>query len=261
MAEPAPIEAELRPDFHMAAIGRSGSTALCNWLSRPPEQLVFNEPFFLRATNPRLLRIQLADFGMAAADEEWALEDPSGLARFRRLMAPRLQGRRWALKEVLCEEHIPIITVLAPPRVIISVRNIVDVALSFFEKHRVQNNLHRFSDEWVRDYCVRETIGIVELRTLLDRRGTPVRIARYEDFTVSADERNGLAAFVGWQPGRATDRHLASFDRGFEVERHGTDFSGRLRPPSDRSLDPLHARLAEEIGELCQSYQAAFGYS
>jgi len=49
------------PDFYVAAIGRSGSTMLCNWLSRPPAQLVFVEPFFTRARNPELLRIQLEE--------------------------------------------------------------------------------------------------------------------------------------------------------------------------------------------------------
>ena len=261
MAEPRPIEQELRPDFYIAAIGRSGSTALCNWLCRPPEQLVFNEPFFLRTTNPRLLRIQLADFGMPAGEQEWAQEDASGLERFRRLMTARLRGRRWAMKEVLCEEHARVVAAFAPPRVIITVRNIVDVALSFFEKHRVQNNLDRFSDEWVRDYCVREAGGILNLREQLEGAGTPTRVARYEDFTRSANDRAAIAGFVGWQPGEVTDRHLESFDRGFEVERHGTSFSGHLRARSQRPLDQLHERLADQIGEECQAYQASFGYS
>ena len=261
MAEPCPIEQELRPDFYVAAIGRSGSTALCNWLCRPPEQLVFNEPFFLRTTNPRLLRIQLTDFGMAAGEQEWCQEDASGLERFRRLMAPRLRRRKWAMKEVLCEEHARVVAAFAPPRVIITVRNIVDVALSFFEKHRAQNNLDRFSDEWVRAYCVREAAGILHLRGALAGAGTPTRVARYEDFTRSANDRAGIAEFVGWRPGETTDRHLASFDRGFEVERHGSSFSGHLRTRSQRSLDQLHKTLAEEIGEECQAYQASFGYS
>src|SRR4051812_22329475 len=47
------------PDFYVAAIGRSGSTLLCNWLASPPQRLVFLEPFFLRPENSRLLRIQL----------------------------------------------------------------------------------------------------------------------------------------------------------------------------------------------------------
>jgi len=74
------------PDFYIAAIGRSGSTMLSNWLCRPPQQLVFVEPFFLRPSNPRLLRIQLRDFGMAVSDAEWAPRDESGPERFTRIM-------------------------------------------------------------------------------------------------------------------------------------------------------------------------------
>src|SRR5439155_14370338 len=137
----------LRPDFYIASIGRSGSTLLCNWLTRLPDQLVFNEPFFCRTDNSRLLKIQLDGFGMPATPAEWEARDEAAEERFERLMANRLDGRRWAFKEVLCEEHGRAHDHFDPPKVMITVRNIVDVALSFFEKHRAQANLARFCDE------------------------------------------------------------------------------------------------------------------
>ena len=242
-------------------MGRSGSTMLCNWLARPPEQLVFIEPFFLRTENPRLLRIQLADFQLAADDEEWSFADPSPSERFRRLMLPRLRGRRWAFKEVLCDEHRQVIDVFRPARVIITVRNIVDVALSFFEKHRIQGNLDRFDDQWVRNYCVRESAGLVRFSDLLNKRRIAHRVVRYEDFTHSDEDRAEIVRFVGWTPGGDAGAHLSKFDRGFELERHGNGVSGATRKRAERALGTDLFRAAEDIGADCALYQCAFGYS
>jgi len=248
------------PDFYVAAMGRSGSTILCNWLARPPEQLVFIEPFFMRAQNPRLLRIQLADFGLAVGDSEWSFPDPNPQQRFRRLMAPRLEGRSWAFKEVLCEEHFRAVDSFAPKRVLITVRDIVDVALSFFEKHRLQRNLDRFSDDWVKDYCLREARGLLRFRDVLNSRGIPFLVVRYEDFTMSDQRREEVAGFVGWTPGGQAGSHLAKFDRLFELERHGSDISANARARHERELDAETHVAAREIGVESADYQAAFGY-
>jgi hypothetical protein len=248
------------PDFYVAAIGRSGSTMLCNWLATPPERLVFLEPFFLRSMNSRLLRIQLRDFGMAISDDEWDERDETAAERFGRVMGDRLKGRRWAFKEVLCGEHLKVIDRLRPARVLITVRNIADVALSFFEKHRTQSNLDPFSDDWVVDYCLRETAGILEFRNKLEASQIPYRSVRYEDVTKSADERVSVAGFVGWSGGGKTTSHLAEFDRAFEIERHGVSISDKLRTSDDRNLCYDEIRLSELISSRCSNYQGTFGY-
>lgn len=249
------------PDFYIAAMGRSGSTMLCNWLTRPPEHLVFNEPFFLRANRyPRLLRIQLENFGLPVDEEEWASEGLSAAERFRRIMAPRLRGRRWAFKEVLCSQHLPVLDAFAPPRVLISVRDIADVALSLFEKHREQDSRNQFDERWVVEYCVRESAGLLELRDQLASRRIPFLVLRYEDFTRSEAVRRQAADFVGWQGGGAVDSHFDQFDRGFEIRRHGRQISDRLRERSDRALDSTELQTADAIMRLCTDYQRAFDY-
>jgi hypothetical protein len=248
------------PDFYVAAIGRSGSTMLCNWLASPPDRLVFLEPFFLRKQNSRLLRIQLRDFGMPASDEEWTERDETAAERFERLMAPRLQGRRWAVKEVLCEEHFRALDALHPRKVLVTVRSIDDVALSFFEKHRVQDNLDRFSDDWVVRYCLEETAGILRLLRLLEDMKIPHRVVRYEDFTTSGSERSAVSSFVGWPGGGVTALHFDEFDRSFEVERHGRSISDKLRGSGERDLGYEQLRLAQSLAEQCADYQAAFDY-
>lgn len=261
MADTLVDAAGCRPDFYIAALARSGSTMLCNWLTRPPDQLVFVEPFFRRISNPRLLRIQLSDFGLAANDAEWSHEDSTGAERFRRLMSPRLKGRHWAFKEVLCEEHFGVIQDFSPPRVLITVRDIADVALSFFEKHRIQDNLERFSDEWVREYCLRESAGLMEFRELLRGLAIPFLVVRYEDFTRSELVQQQVAQFVGWEPGGEVASHLDEFDRGFEVERHGTAISSRVRHHGERELKAAELEAARAIAEQCAVFQAAFGYA
>ena len=234
---------------------------LCNWFTRPPDQLVFVEPFFLHRANPRLLRIQLEHFGMTVRDEDWSHTDATGQERFRRIMWPRLRGRKWGLKEVLCREHVQVVRELTPKCVLIMVRNIRDVALSFFEKHRLQNNLDRFSDEWVADYCVRESREILEFRNLLSTSGVPHMVLRYEDFTCSEQARAATANFIGWESGGQIHSHLAQFDREFEVERHGRTISQQLRRPHERSLSSAEAKLAVWIAKRCSEYQQEFSYS
>ena len=249
-----------RPDFYLAAMGRSGSTMMCNWLTIPPDQLVFIEPSFLDLPNTRLLRIQLTNFGMAVSDTEWNMPDRSAAERFERLISPRLAGKSWGLKEVLCSQHRPVIAQMAPGRVVISVRHILDVALSFFEKHRAQDNLHRFSDDWVADYCLRESAGLIELQQQLQSSSIPMTAIRYEDFTQSEQARRDLACFLGWNGGGNTDMHLDHFERWFEVDRHGKGVSSRLRERGERELDASQLALAHSIEEKCAEYQRAFGY-
>jgi len=243
-------------DFYIAAMGRSGSTMLCNWLSTPPDHIVFNEPFFLRPMNSRLLRIQLRNLGLDPSDEEWARTDESPMDRFVRLMGSRLQGRRWAAKEVLCEEHSAMTAAFRPPRVIVTVRNVEHVALSFFEKHRIQQNMDRFSDDWVVDYCLRESAGLLDYVATLEVAGVPFHVARYEDFARSDEERSRIAAFVGWPGGGDPAANFEDFDRGFEARRHA-DLADAC---PTRSLPESCIRTARDLGERCSAYRARFGY-
>jgi hypothetical protein len=260
MPDPRGGQGRLRPDFYIAAIGRSGSTLLCNWLTRAPNQLVFNEPFFCRPENSRLLRIQLANFGMPAAADEWEQQDETAERRFERLMAWRLAAKRWAFKEVLCEEHWRARALFDPPKVLITVRNIVDVALSFFEKHRAQGNLARFSDQWVADYCVQETAEIVRFQERLRADGVAHMVVRYEDFVASSEVRRSIERFLGWSGGGDTAAHMQDYGREFELVEHGTSISGTIRAPGQRGLAAKNLARAGEIGERCNAYQLHFGY-
>jgi len=250
-----------RPDFLIASLGRSGSTMIANWLTRPPEQIVLIEPFLFDLQNPAMLHRQFAELGIPASPEEWAFADADWQARFQRLFAPRLQGKRWAIKEVLGSEHRKVLAAFAPPRVVVTVRDIDAIAASFLEKHRLQGNRDRFDSAWVAAYCQRETELITALCETLRAQGTPHRITRYEDFVASAGERAALAAFTGWAGEGDVARHLGHLGRSFEAERHGGGIGQSAPSLAARALEPEERALVAEITECCAAYRAAFGYS
>ena len=261
MSMPEPAAPDLpRPDFLMASLGRSGSTMFSNWLTRPPGQIVMIEPFLFAKANPAMLHRQFAELGMAATPEEWTQSDADWQARYRRLFAPRIAGRRWAVKEVLGEEHRMFLAAFGPLPVVLTVRDIDAIAGSFLEKHRLQNNRHRFDAGWVDEYCRRETGLIMALHAELVAAGTPCHVVRYEDFVASAAERAALATFTGWAGDGDVARHFGHLGRGFEAERHGGGISRAAPSLAARALEPEEVTLVAEITESCADYRAAFGY-
>lgn len=255
------IAPDLRPDFLMASMGRSGSTLIANWLTDPPARVVLIEPSLFALRNPDMVRAQLPAFGAPADDAEWTFPDADWRARFHRLFAPRLAGRRWALKEVLVEECRRVMAAFAPPRVVVTVRDIGAIAASFFEKHRIQNNRHRFDAGWVAAYCRRESAAMVALCEGMAREGLPHHVVRYDDFVASAEVRAALAAFVGWPGGGDPQRHLGALGRGFEAERHAGGIGTRSPALPERALEPDELALIPGIVADCAAYQEAFGFA
>jgi hypothetical protein len=256
-----PLAADLpRPDFLMASMGRSGSTMIANWLTDPPGRVVLIEPSLFALRNPNMVRVQLPEFSAPASDAEWTHPDADWQARFRRLFAPRLVGRRWALKEVLVAESRRIMETFAPPRVVVTVRDIGAIAASFLEKHRRQNNRDRFDAGWVDAYCRRESAAMVALCDAMLRAGLPHHVVRYEDFVASEAVRQQLAAFVGWPGGGLAQRHFGKLGRAFEAERHASGISARTPSLPERALEPEELALLPGIVADCAAYQARFGF-
>ena len=211
-------------DVYIAALGRSGSTALANWLTTPPTHVVFHEPNLLRAHPTRLLESQLADWGMSK-DEA-------------------LSGS-WGAKETSSDLHGPMLDRFSPSKVILCVRSVREAALSLFEKHRRQGLLDRYTDQWVADYLVREAEGLVDLADRLARGSALWTVFRYEEF--GENSLRQLADWIGWPGGGDLARGFEAFGRGFEVQRQ-----------RNRNLPTELAQQASKIAERCASFESRF---
>lgn len=165
-------------DFYIAALGRSGSTALANYLSTPPDHVVFHEPGLSRSAPTRLFPMQLADWGIP--------ED-------------RAFDRHWAAKETRAAFHQPMLERYRPAKVLLGVRRVRDAALSLLEKHRRQDLLGEYDDGWTTDYLHAETRGLVAFARELERAGVSTLVVRYEEF--GENLLASVARWVGWPGG------------------------------------------------------------
>jgi len=250
----------LGPDVYIAAIGRSGSTMLCNILTREPDQIMFIEPKFHTPPYRNILKPQLAQYGMEFDKSEMlAVQDLPPDQVLETLLGAHLRPVKWGFKEVQCSEHRRVVDLFAPAHILVNVRHIFNIALSFFEKHRRQGNQDRFPASWVRDYCLRETQGLVAFCQDLARQGIDYRVVRYEDFMTDPQERKALGDYLGWDYGGSPERFLNDLNRGFEARRHA---AGSFQETSlaDRGLSEPEIRHARTIEEQCAQYQEFFGY-
>lgn len=215
---------DLAMDFYIAAIGRSGSTALANWLTTPPTHVVFHEPNLLRDRPTRLLGMQLADWGMTRE---------------------QVMAGHWAAKETQTLLHHGMIDRFRPAKVLVSVRKIGDAALSLFEKHRRQALLDRYSDEWVADYLTREAEGLVRFAERLDEERIPWALVRFEE--LSPERMESVADWLGWPGAGTMSRGLEAFGRGFEAAR-----------TRDRELPAEVVALAATIAGRCSAFDRRF---
>jgi len=233
---------------------------LCNILTRQPEQIVFIEPKFHTPPYRKMLTPQLLQFGMEISESRYKqAQGLAPIAMLDQLLGAQLRPIKWGFKEVQCSEHQRVLEVFNPAHILVSVRHIFSIALSFMEKHRRQGNEGQYPPAWVLDYCVQESLGLVLFCQHLSAIGHPFSVVRYEDFTQDPHFRAALERSLGWKFGDKPMRFLDGFNRGFEANRHE---GRRFREPSiaERNLTSEHVGLANDIEIRCAGYQRYFGY-
>jgi hypothetical protein len=250
----------MRPDFYIAAMGRSGSTLIANWLTHPGRQTLFCEPnFFTRNVSAKLisqckdLKVQISQTDKTETDialDRW-LDNRFG---------DQFDGQKWGFKEVLCDLHERCLNELEPHFILVTVRNIRDIYLSFIEKHQIQRNENRFPPQWSYDYCRHESEQMVKFVHQLDDSGHKYIIVRYEDFITQPHKRAEVEETTGWQGGGDLTRHLSLFDRHFEARQHEGNLTSDIRKNVTRKLDKEYHVQADQLVTSCHAYQSRFGF-
>lgn len=248
-------------DLYMASMGRSGSTLIANWLTLPGKQVVLLEPEFPKGLRHRSLIRQCEGLGFPVSEAEWAAQDSCAAARIERILGPRLGRLKWGVKEVQCAYHGGVLKDYTPARVLVTVRNIRNVFLSFVDKHRRQDNEAQFSVTWSQDYCQREAIGLTQFVNELAKNSVAHMVVRYEDFISDAAVRTGIEAFTGWTGGGNLDRGFEFFNRAYERDMHRGALSMHERDETQRLVTDAELAKADELAKQCSEYQAAFGYA
>lgn len=256
-------DSPFRAHAYIASMARSGSTLLCNILTRAPTHWMMIEPWFIHGATAAGMADMAVTFGIAASAADWQLptaqRTPERLRqRYQQLLAPKLSGlQRWGAKEVKFDFHQPTIDTIRPRRILINTRDIHQIYLSLREKAIRQGQDDINSREWAERYCLENAAAMVRLVADLGDRVTG--IARYEDFAHSQQERQRIADMLDWPLLGDEAGRLRDIDRGYEVERHQNSETVQITAQS-RGLPPEEVRIADSLAERCQDYQRAFGY-
>ncbi|GJD76782.1 hypothetical protein [Methylobacterium goesingense] len=231
---------ESKLDIYIAAIGRSGSTALANMMTFLPEQNVLVEP-------------TAHTFGF----NEWdIIKNPQDESKFLKYyLSLTNTSNKIGIKEVIPKSHKAIINILHPRIILILVRNIEDVYLSFTEKHIKQNSVSIFPSEWVEEYCIKSSEELLNIHKSYDN----VVIIRFEDFFWSIHERKRFIAKTGWNLEGSPFKNFTNYDRLYEVERNVFPRDKSLSP-LERNIENIEQEKSKIIGTKCLTYQSFFGY-
>jgi hypothetical protein len=250
----------MKPDLYIAAMGRSGSTLVTNWLTNPGRQILFYEPNFFAGKITTKLASQCSDFDINVADTA-EIDVGAGVDQWLdNLFGRQFEDLKWGFKEVLCDLHERCLRELEPRFTIVTVRNIADIYLSFIEKHKIQKNEDRFPPQWSFDYCVSESQRMVAFVDRLQKENHRHIVVRYEDFVSLDETRIEIEKLSGWCGGGDLSRHLSLFDRSFEAQHHKGGITKTIRKKETRELDPVFFERAGHLADTCQAYQSYFGF-
>lgn len=249
-------------DVFIAGMGRAGTTMLGNLLTVPPSHWVLTEPGLTRGDMGEHVRQQAERFGITIDAEEWLSGGPgeSALARFERVLAPRLAGVRWGVKEVNPIGYDELRRLFNPEKTLLAVRDIRDCGLSLIEKHEKHptgNPAH--TESWMHRRLLDAAIALVKIQ-----RETPpdrLRVVRYEDFVSDPAQRTALATWLDWPLDGDPGRCLDLYNRDDEPLKHaGGIGSGSVRR-SAREHRPEWLAFADQLARDAADYQTAFGYA
>ena len=248
-----------RLDLYLAAMGRSGSTVLCDLYSRYPSHWLMNEPWIVRGSYGVVQLERIRRFGFDVAEEDWSckIDGESDLDRFYRVYSRMIEGLEFfGAKEVRCEFHEGYFRLMRPKRVLVLVRDIRDVIISLIEKILIENK-DGYDTHFVTEYLTRNCRGLIEFYDSI--RDGDVEVLKYEEFCVSEARRRQIDCFIGHERVERIPKAGNLSARPWEIERHGLGVSDKSvnRFRSEENIDWRY--MYNEIPE-CRQYNEFFGY-
>lgn len=255
-----------RMDIAVMGLMRSGSTLLSDLLTIRGECLILSEPNILGRWSPTVVdRIHklAANFGLdpgptPPVETEW----PSYGAYFDKVLLPQLRRLpRWGTKYVDLVDWRPTLTRYRPKHLILTVRDIRDVAISAIDRI-ARLRLAFYGRRYMRDDAWVMSNLAFNVHEVMAMQREPHLLVRYEDMASDPAMRQRVADFVGFE--RLSDKRenleAGGMARQWELRKHGEGIStrsvGRYR---EEPWGPVKA-LADRLWRLLPEYSEAFGY-
>lgn len=235
---------------------------LAGMLTHPPDYLVLHEPNFAGgARHPDQLGIlqrfgyslDRADFDRDRKAHSWSRKR----ARISRLYAPLVdQLAGWGVKEVSYKHQRDNLDLLQPRRVVVLVRDLRDVALSYLDL-KAKLDAQGIKSALTPRHLVRNASILLDLSR---KRTDTLTVVRYEDMVADSRVVLDLTRWLDWRaPGEGSDL-LALMGRSDETSKHAQSLSARSVRRHQHETDPAKLAFAEQIARRCRGYQENFGY-
>lgn len=247
---------------------RSGTTMLCDLLTKPGQSLILNEPMLSvqwRGTDGREVKltnvVKRFDFTEQTAA---GIGDPSlpPSRWFRERLRPQLERLQlWGIKEVLLEQAAPLIKEIQPDKLVLCVRDLRDVYLSSLDL--IGRSLLAFSGgSALRDeaWATERLRADVETLTGLFQRDH--LLVRYEAFVGRPEKQDKLRRQLGLPAfgGGGITLHEGGIERGWEADKHGGAITGRSLDRHKKETDGFALAIANAVAAEHRDFLAERGY-
>ena len=245
-------------DLVIYGMMRSGTTLLADRLTCRPHSLVLTEPnCHLNDWGKHTLE-QLKAFGIEIDERLW---DPAQWKDMEHFFCEHIQPRLaqipfWGVKLAHFEGWARFLDTYRPTHLVLSVRDIRDVALSCLELERRRPPGKGHDHRWVEDRILHDAKELVEMS-----RREHIRV-RYEDLCTDQALLPDLAEKLGLpklgEAGFAIDFFP---DRAYEKQRHGN--AGVSSKSVQRYLTEGHGddlAFAQRVWARCRDYCRQFEY-
>jgi hypothetical protein len=242
-------------DLYIAAMGRSGSTFLCNAFTVPPDQIVIAEPrFHARSIDHTWQELTHLVPGVTRAEVEKAVDGCTTTAEYIERIQNRFlrELKFWGVKEVEAAAHMEMIDLLRPRLVVVLVRDIEEVALSLVEKINRQQWQEKYDWRWIEEYVRTSAAALVEVAGRVESS----IVIKYDQL-LDPETIPSLACRIGVPATGDPSLRLMEAKREWEIERNACRTAASISP-QDRGVGAEDIKKARELRRRAEAYNECF---